>query len=892
MSFSETHWLMYGLLATLGVAGLMLWGARRRARDLARLVAPRLRAALTPSLSPGRRALRAALLLVAVASIAIALARPRLGFDVSTVERKGLDLLIALDTSRSMQAPDPAPDRLTRAKLAVHDLVERFPRDRVGLLTFAGGASLECPLTFDRAIFTDTLQAVTVGAAPGGGTHLAAVIDAAREAARSERQRTKLLVMLTDGEDLQGDALVAARRAADEGLRIFTVGIGSPEGALIPTAGGFVRDAQGEAVRSTLDAQTLQAVAAATDGAYQPLGADGLGLTRLYQTQLAGLNPETLDQRTHRVPIERFQWPLGLALLCLFAEALLGERRRRRRTLPAVTATLLMLPLAAQADPGSAWDAWVRGDLAAAAEGYRAAAEADPSDPVLSLNAATTAVQAGDYEAAVEAAERVLAHPDPAHHARAWYAIGSARFRQGHAALGTDRASTRARWLEARDAFGTAVDLAPEDEDAAHNLDVITRALAALDEAEAADDADPQSGAQAGDAQEGAGEDGDGQEGEGQDGAGKEGAGKEGAGNEGAGKEGAGEEGDGQEGAGKEGAGKEGAGKEGDGKEGDGKEGDGKEGDGQDGEGQEGAGKEGAGKEGAGKEGAGKTAPARKAPVRGARSGRRRSGRRRQGRRRQGRRAARKAPARRAPGQDGAPARTPPARTPPARTPTPRTPTAGAPTVIRPKTKTRPAGRPPRATAPTPRPRPARAPRKAPTKILPIRPPPARPPRPPPRATARARTATATASPPCPTPSAPRPTRCRPAKPGCCCAACAAASAACPPTTEPRPAPPIPSATGETHGEDPDEERADRPAAARGHGPRRQRAVRAPAVGGRPPRPPHHPPRRRRGAAPADAPRARPRPHARWTLEPHPGDRRRPHRHHRVRLPRGGAAPR
>ncbi len=618
MSFSETHWLMYGLLATLGVAGLMLWGARRRARDLARLVAPRLRAALTPSLSPGRRALRAALLLIAVASIAVALARPRLGFDVSTVERKGLDLLIALDTSRSMQAPDPAPDRLTRAKLAVHDLVERFPRDRVGLLTFAGGASLECPLTFDRALFTDTLQAVTVGAAPGGGTHLAAVIDAAREAARSERQRTKLLVMLTDGEDLQGDALVAARRAADEGLRIFTVGIGSPEGALIPTAGGFVRDAQGEAVRSTLDAQTLQAVAAATDGAYQPLGADGLGLTRLYQTHLAGLNPETLEQRTHRVPIERFQWPLALALLCLFAEASLGERRRRRRTLPAVTATLLMLPLAAQADPGSAWDAWVRGDLAAAAEGYRAAAEADPSDPVLSLNAATTAVQAGDDEAAVEAAERVLAHPDPAHHARAWYAIGSARFRQGHAALGTDRASTRARWLEARDAFGTAVELAPEDEDAAHNLDVVTRALAALDEAEAADDADPQSGAQAGDGQEGDGQEGDGQEGDGQDsdgkegagqdGEGQEGAGKDGEGQEGAGQDGEGQEGEGQEGAGKDGEGQEGAGQDGEGQDGAGQDADGQDGDGQDGDGQDGEGQGAAGQEGAGQEGAGQDA--------------------------------------------------------------------------------------------------------------------------------------------------------------------------------------------------------------------------------------------------------------------------------------------
>jgi Ca-activated chloride channel family protein len=332
ITFVHPIWLLGGLLfATV----ILILGARLdRKRKLALAAFSSRRKGPPSTLSRTRRALKRALLVTGALLGCAALARPQWGSRWEEAHRRGLDLLFALDTSKSMLAPDLKPDRLTRAKLAIRDLVAKFDGDRVGLVAFAGDAFLQCPLTLDRGVFEQTLDAMDTTTIPRGGTDVGRAIEVARAALHNQPTNHKILVFLTDGEDLENHAIEAARAAAGDGIHIYTVGVGTPSGELIPLPGGpgqFVRDDKGGFVRSQLDENTLQAIARVTNGDYRRLGADGRGLEALYHDVLAKLPQEDLNSRMHQVPIERFQWPLGFAIFCLALEPTLGERRRRRR---------------------------------------------------------------------------------------------------------------------------------------------------------------------------------------------------------------------------------------------------------------------------------------------------------------------------------------------------------------------------------------------------------------------------------------------------------------------------------------------------------------------------------------------------------------------------------
>ena len=325
-------------LVALGIVpvlvALLVWAHRRRERDLAAFVAAALLPAVAPERDPRRRILRAGLLVLAVLALGVALGGPMWGFRWEEVRRQGIDLVVAVDTSRSMLATDVKPNRLARAKLAVQDLVAQLHGDRVALVAFAGTAFLQCPLTLDYGAFGQSLEAVEAGIIPRGGTSLTAAIDASLAAFEGRQGANQALVLITDGEDHEGDVKEAAKRAAERGVKVYTVGIGTTEGELIPGAeAGYVKDRAGQVVKSRLDEETLKQVAVDTGGVYLHAAGPSLGLAELYRDYIDTLEKRALASTLEKRFEHRFQLPLALAIALLALEPLLGERRAIARRL-------------------------------------------------------------------------------------------------------------------------------------------------------------------------------------------------------------------------------------------------------------------------------------------------------------------------------------------------------------------------------------------------------------------------------------------------------------------------------------------------------------------------------------------------------------------------------
>ena len=339
MDFTNPHleaprWLLLAVVAPVLLAVLHRHAAVKRKQQLAQIASPRFVDELAVSHSPVRRRIKNFLLLLAFALAGVALARPQWGELKSNSQWLGEDVVFVLDCSNSMLATDVRPNRLQRAKLAILDFVRQHGRGRVGLVAFAGGAFLQCPLTLDYDAFENALQAVDEKTIPIAGTDIGLALKEANHA-MEKASRRKLVVLLTDGEDLENGGVATARSLGTNGVVVFTVGIGSPAGSeiqILNAAGQLelVRDASGQAVRSRLDDKTLTAIAQATGGNYYPLGPVGEGLAKVR------LAVETLDasaglNRTRSRGVERYYWPVAAALVLMVAESLIGTRRGKRR---------------------------------------------------------------------------------------------------------------------------------------------------------------------------------------------------------------------------------------------------------------------------------------------------------------------------------------------------------------------------------------------------------------------------------------------------------------------------------------------------------------------------------------------------------------------------------
>jgi Ca-activated chloride channel family protein len=329
MSFEDPVWFTITPILLLLFGGMLTYGFRRRDALLGRFAASRLLEQLTERASFTRTWIKAGCILLAVLAIGTALARPQLGVEWSERKARGLDIVFILDSSKSMLATDLRPTRLDRAKLAIIDLVERLESDRIGLIAFAGQAFLQTPPTLDYSAFHESLDAIDPSIMTSGGSDLGNAINEATEAFPSENN-VKVALLLTDGEDLSGNAATAAATAREDGIQVYAIGIGTPEGEYLRIRNEqgieeFVRDANGQPVLSKLDEDTLQAIAQATGGNYSRLSSDSID--QLYNSIIARLPREARKSELQEIRIERFQWALTAALLFLVFDILIRSRR-------------------------------------------------------------------------------------------------------------------------------------------------------------------------------------------------------------------------------------------------------------------------------------------------------------------------------------------------------------------------------------------------------------------------------------------------------------------------------------------------------------------------------------------------------------------------------------
>jgi Ca-activated chloride channel homolog len=315
------------------LGGFFLWSFRRRRRKLEAFISPALIGQLTSEFSLPKAIARTLLLTGFFIFGILALARPQWGMRLDTVRRQGVDVIAALDTSYSMSAEDVAPSRLEKAKSEIRGLIRRLKGDRIGLVAFAGTAIVQCPLTLDYGAAELFLDVANTEIIPEPGTSLAAAIQTATAAFVAKETKYKVLVILTDGEDLEGQVEAAIRKARDAGVVIYPVGVGSPEGRPIPVRDpkgdiiDYRKDADGQVVVSKLDERSLAEIAAETGGKYLRATTSENELDQIYD-DVSRMEKKQLESKLYQNFEDQFQVPLAMAILCLFIEAWLSERRR------------------------------------------------------------------------------------------------------------------------------------------------------------------------------------------------------------------------------------------------------------------------------------------------------------------------------------------------------------------------------------------------------------------------------------------------------------------------------------------------------------------------------------------------------------------------------------
>lgn len=313
------------------------WGAalaldRARARRLARLVGPRVER-LAPDPSAARRAARRALFGAGLFLALLATLHPVFGDATREVDERGVDVVLCLDVSRSMQAGDVAPDRLSRAKRELRALATRVRGDRLALVAFAGEARTIVPLTRDARSFADLVETAGPLSVERGGTDLGAAIEAALALLPREGGAHETIVLVTDGEDLAGRGLAAARAAAQRGVTVHALGLGTALGSKIALATekgrGFLTDRAGGEVVSTMDAASLTRLVEAAGGAFVEAGPVEGALGSLYEDRVVSMARRSFEAEARHRRENRFQWPLLAAVLLLLVELGLPDRRRR-----------------------------------------------------------------------------------------------------------------------------------------------------------------------------------------------------------------------------------------------------------------------------------------------------------------------------------------------------------------------------------------------------------------------------------------------------------------------------------------------------------------------------------------------------------------------------------
>ena len=323
--FANPHILYLLLIVPVAVA-LFIFAQVRRRRRLERFASSSLLAQLTPSASPARVRTKFILYTLAVVFLVLAAARPQVGSKLREEHQKGIEMMLVVDVSNSMLAEDFEPNRLDRTKFAIDRVVESMKQDRIGVVAFAGEAQVQLPITSDYRMARAFARKLSPAMVRTQGTDLGAAIKLASMSFSSQSEGSRVMILITDGENHESDALEAAQAAAEKGIAIYTIGIGTPEGAPIMIGGDYLTDENGDMVVSKLDEKMLQEIASATGGAYVRATKQSIGLKEIVD-RLKELDESDLATTRFEAFDEQYQYPLAVALLLLLVEWLILDRR-------------------------------------------------------------------------------------------------------------------------------------------------------------------------------------------------------------------------------------------------------------------------------------------------------------------------------------------------------------------------------------------------------------------------------------------------------------------------------------------------------------------------------------------------------------------------------------
>ncbi len=507
--FANPNWI-HAIWPVAMLVVLLFWLDWRRGDVLSRLLSITMQSRLVEKLSRTRRWLSIALFGLAAISLVVALMRPQWGLTYQETPRVGAQIMVCLDVSKSMLAEDTAPNRLERAKVELTDLLTYLQGDQVGLIGFAGRATVLCPLTPDFGFFRLILDGAGPDSVGRGGTRLEEPIRKALDGFRTESDVSRIIVLITDGEDHDSHPLDAAKAAAERGVKILTIGFGDEAGSEIqytdPESGvrSVVQDSSGRSVISRLDGETLRKIAMETEGAYIPAGTGALDLKSIYDAHIAPLVRGEQDGRGHAIRREGFQWAVLCGVVFLLASIAVGSRSVKSEMQQSATESTT----ASRAHAGTAA---VLIALATTLPGYGQDASPDDAPPAVTADGVTDASESENvpeaktgpdledrdlrdiYNEALafldtdfERAERWLtaarreSGTDGDVRFRATYNLGWVEVKRADKSIAEKPEEALASLRRAADWFRDAVRLRPDHTDARHNLEVVLRRILEL----------------------------------------------------------------------------------------------------------------------------------------------------------------------------------------------------------------------------------------------------------------------------------------------------------------------------------------------------------------------------------------------------------------------------
>lgn len=466
-------WFLFAIPALAAVfVFLHYWGRAK----LRRMVSASLMPQLAPDVSPGKRAWKQSFFLGALACMILAAANPQVGTRLEEVKREGIDLFVALDVSLSMKSEDIKPNRLEKAKRDISALLHRLSGDRVGLIVFAGDAFVQFPLTSDYSAADLFLSAVDVDAVPVPGTVIGSAIELALKSFEHDLPTKKAIVVVTDGENTEGDLMAAVEDAKKANVRVYTIGMGTPDGAPIPiyNAQGqqvdYKRDESGNIVLTKLDEPELQQIAAATGGTYHRGTSAGNEVEDVYK-QLESIGKTEFGAREVSGYESRYQYPLALAVVLLLLEVLLSERRGRlmmilKRLLPTAASLSILVLMSfsvarsqtVRSHVAEGNKVYEKGKYNDAEVAYKKALEKNPRSHVAQFDLGDALYKQQRYEEAMRRYNMAASESKAVDgKALSYYNLGNSLFKAN-------------KLPESIEAYKRALSLNPNDDDTRYNL--------------------------------------------------------------------------------------------------------------------------------------------------------------------------------------------------------------------------------------------------------------------------------------------------------------------------------------------------------------------------------------------------------------------------------------